>query len=155
MPSYIASVLHRFQHPTPTHPQHAPYKIQLIKYGAKVQFSAPAETAAPLIESQKLKLQQFIGSLLYYARSVDPTMLVALSTLASAQEKGTAATSEAMNQLIDYCATHTDVEVCYHPSDMVLQVSIDASYFSEPEARIRTSGHFCLGNNDGHQQHIN
>jgi hypothetical protein len=140
MPGYLL----RFQHPTPARPQHAPYKMQPINYGARVQFADPADASAPLTESQKIKLQQVIGSLLYYARAVDPTMPVSLSTLASAQAKGTAATAEAMNQLLDYCTTHTDAEVRYHPSDMVLQVSSNASNLSEPEARIRTGGHFYL-----------
>jgi hypothetical protein len=38
-------------------------------------------------------------------------MLVALSTLASAQATGTAATAEAMHHLLDYCATHPGAEV--------------------------------------------
>jgi hypothetical protein len=47
-----------------------------------------------------------------------------------------------MHQLLDYCATHPNTEVRFHSSDMVLQVSSDASYFLEPEARSRTGGHF-------------
>jgi hypothetical protein len=85
MPGFIAAVLHRFQHPPPERPQHTPYKLQPINYGAKVQFATPAETSAPVTETQKLKLQQVIMSLLYYARAVDPTMLVTISTLAVAQ----------------------------------------------------------------------
>jgi hypothetical protein len=84
MPGYIAAVLHRFQHPHSTHPQHAPYKVQPINYGAKVQFATPADTTTPFTDAGKLMLQEVIGCLLYYARAVDPTMLVALSTLASA-----------------------------------------------------------------------
>jgi hypothetical protein len=38
---------------------------------------------------------------------------------------------------------------------MVLQVSSDASYLSEPEAHIRTGGHFYLVNNNDRQQQIN
>jgi hypothetical protein len=120
--------------------------MQPIKYGSKVQFATPADTSAPLTEPQNLKLQRVIGSLLYYARAVDPIMIVALNTIASAQAKGTAVTAEAMNQILDYCATHLDAEVRYHPSDMVLQVSSHVSYLSEPEARSRTGGHFYLGN---------
>jgi hypothetical protein len=155
MPGYIAAVLHCFQHPPPERPQHAPYKQQPINYGAKVQFFTPADTSAPLTETRKLQLQQVIESLLYYAQAVDPETLVALGTLASAQAKGMAATEASLNQLLDYCATHPDAEVRYHPSDMVLQVISDASYLSEPEARSRTRGHFYLGNKEGRQQMIN
>jgi hypothetical protein len=129
--------------------------MQPINYGAKVQFAAPVDTSTPLTNAEKLKLQQVSGCLLYYARAVDPTMLMALSTLASAQAKGTAATADAMHQLLDYCATHPDTEVRFHSSDMVLQVSSDASYLSEPAARNRTDIHFYLGNNDDRQQQIN
>jgi hypothetical protein len=128
--------------------------MQSINYGAKVQFVAPADTSTPLTNAEKLKLQQVIDCLLYYARALDPTMLVALSTLASAQAQGTAATADAMHQLLDYCANRHDTEVRFHSSDMVLQVSSDASYVSEPAARSR-GGHFYLANNDGRQQQIN
>jgi hypothetical protein len=94
--------------------------MQPINYGAKVQFSAPADTSTPLTNAEKLKLQKVIGYLLYYAIAVDPTIIVALSTLASAQSQGTAATAYAMHQLLDYCATNPDAEVCFHSSDMVL-----------------------------------
>jgi hypothetical protein len=104
--------------------------MQPINYVTKAQFAAPAETSAPLTESQRLKLHQVVGSLLYYAREVDPKMLIALSTLASAKAKGTSATADAMNQLLDCYATHYDAEVRYHPSYIMLQVSSNASYLS-------------------------
>ena len=58
-------------------------------YGVKVQM-------APLVDDSKLlnkalitRLQEIVGTLLHYTRAVDNTMLVALSTLGSAQSKGT------------------------------------------------------------------
>jgi hypothetical protein len=99
-------------------------------------------------------LQQVIGCLLYYARAVDLIMLAALSTLASEQSTDTSATAEGMHHLPDYCATHPDAEVRVHSSDMVLQVSSDASCLSEQEACSRTGGHFYLGNNVDRQQQI-
>jgi hypothetical protein len=50
MPGYITTVLHRFQHPRPARPQHAPYKMQPINYGAKMQFGTPADTSTPLTD---------------------------------------------------------------------------------------------------------
>jgi hypothetical protein len=129
--------------------------MQPSKYGAKVQFATPADTSTPFTDAEKLKLQQVIGCLLYYARAIDPTMLIALSTLAYAQAQGTSSTADAMHQLLDYCITHPDAEFRFHSSDMVLQVSSDISYLSEPEAHSRTGGHFYLGNNDDRLQQIN
>jgi hypothetical protein len=75
--------------------------MQPINYGAKVQFATPADTSTTFMDAEKLTLQQVIGCLLYYTRAVDPTMLVALRTLSSAQYHGTEATSDAMHQLLD------------------------------------------------------
>jgi hypothetical protein len=155
MPGYISAVLNIFQHPHPARPQHAPYKMQPINYGAKVQFATPADTSTPLTDAEKLTFQQVIGCLLYYARAVDPIMLVALSTLASAQDIGTSATAESIHRLLDYCVTHPEAEVRFHSSDMVLQASSDASYLTEPEACSQTGGHFYLSNKDDRQQQIN
>jgi hypothetical protein len=77
------------------------------------------------------RIQQVIGTLLYYARAVDATMFVALGTLAAAHSKGTEATAKALAHLLDYAATHPDAVICYHDSSMVLYIHSDASYLSE------------------------
>jgi len=43
---------------------------------------------------------------MYYARAIDPTLLVTLGTLATQQAQGTQATMEALTPLLSYCATH-------------------------------------------------
>ena len=86
-----------------------------------------------------------MGTLLYYARAVDATILVALGTLAAQQAKGTEHTSRAINQLLDYCHTHPNAILRYRASDMILKIHSDASYLSEPKARSRAGGHFYLG----------
>jgi hypothetical protein len=75
---------------------------------------------------------------------VDPTLLVALGSLAAAQTHGTAATAEAAVQLLNYCATHPDACLRYHASGMTLYLHSDASYLSESQARSRAGGHFFL-----------
>ena len=54
--------------------------------------TAPPDTGKPLSPPEITTLQQMIGVLLYYARAVDSTMLVALGTLAAAQTKATSNT---------------------------------------------------------------
>jgi hypothetical protein len=95
-------VLHRFQHPEPQRPQHSPYKQHPINYGSKVHFFMPKDLSTPLTDEQKVTLQQVVGCMMYYARAVDTTMSVVLSTLESAQKKGTETTAEAMVQLLNY-----------------------------------------------------
>jgi hypothetical protein len=61
------------------------------------------------------RLQEVIGTFIYFVRAVDSTMLVALGTLASVQSTGT-------TQLLNYCATHLDAILPYHTSTTVLHV---------------------------------
>ena len=60
----------------------------LPQYGTPIQYAEEEDPFAPLKKLGTTKLQQIIGTLLYYARAVDPTMLAALGTLAAAQTKG-------------------------------------------------------------------
>lgn len=144
MPGYIKKALERFEHRPPTRPQHSPYKYNRPQYGVKTQLTPPEDLTNPLNPKEIKRLQEIIGTLLYYGRAVDSTMLVALGTLASAQTKGTQATKRAANQLLDYCFTHPDATVRYHASGMVLTIDSDASYLSEAKSRSRVAGHFIL-----------
>ena len=91
-----------------------------------------------------LSLQEIIGVLLYYACTIDSTMLVALGSLASAQSKSTEATACASTQLLNYCVTHPDAILCYQASDMILHVHSDASYLSEWHAWSHAGSYFYL-----------
>jgi hypothetical protein len=133
MPGYVAKVLNRFQHPPPGKPEHSPHPWTAPTYGAVTQLSAPGDTSPTLATSEKLRLQEIIGTLLYYARAVDCTMLVALSSLAAAPT--TQATAKAITQLLNYASTHPDAVLSYQASDMILHVHSDASYKSESQSR--------------------
>ena len=87
-----------------------------------------------------------MGTLLYYSRAVDTTMLVALGTIAAQQASATQATSRYVTHLLDYCHKHPDAKVRYHASDMILHIHSDASYNFEAKARRWAVGHFYLGN---------
>jgi hypothetical protein len=102
MPGYVAKALHRFQHPRPSKPQDSPYPWNKPDYGSKVQLSPLPDTTTPLDAASKTRLQEIVGTLLYYARAVDSIMLVALGSLAAAQSKGTQATVQACTQLLNY-----------------------------------------------------
>jgi hypothetical protein len=108
----------------------------------------PEDTSPALNKAGILKLQQITGKFLYYARAVDPTMITALSALASQQAKGTEQTMCDALKFLNYCATHPDATLRYYASDMILKVHSDASYLSESRARSRAAGHFYMGNAD-------
>jgi hypothetical protein len=77
MPGYIDRALQRFAHCAPTKPEHAPHVWQKPNYGAKVQY-APIHEEPILVDAAETKrVQEVLGTLLYYARAVDSTMLAA------------------------------------------------------------------------------
>ena len=90
---------------------------------------APAEK---LDEYNQKILQKIVGKFLYYARYIDPTILMALKSVALVQTKPTTETAKQITQLIKYSATHTDTIKEYRKSGMILHIYSDASYISEP-----------------------
>jgi hypothetical protein len=85
---------------------------------------------------------------LYYARAVDPTILTALSSIATEQAKPTENTLKKVKQLLDYCATQDNAIIKYNASKMILAVHSDAGYCNEKNARSRAGGHFFLSNDE-------
>jgi hypothetical protein len=146
MPGYVSNILRKFQHDSPKHPQHKPSRYVTPVYGAKTQYATKDKTP-PLTAHQCLTIQKVTGSVLYYARAVDPTVLMPLNEIATQQTKATERTQAATNQMLDYLATHPDATIRYHASDIVLHIHSDASYLSVSNARSRVGGLFSLGNN--------
>jgi hypothetical protein len=144
MPGYIEKALQRFEHPQPPKPEDSPYAWTRPNYGAKQQMTEAPDISPPLDQKGIKQLQEVIGTLLFYGRAIDNTMLVALGTLASAQTKGTQATAKALVKLLNYAATHPNAILRYTASGMILHIDSDASYLSEAEARSRAGGYFYL-----------
>lgn len=144
MPGYIAKALHRFEHPIPLRPQDSPHPWTPPVYGATIQYPAPDDTTPKVSLSQQTRIQEILGTLLYYARAVDDTMLVTINSLAAEQAQATEATLDRIVWLLNYAATHPDTVLRYQASDMYLWVHSDASYLSEPNAGSRYAGFFFL-----------
>jgi hypothetical protein len=106
MPGYVEKALQEFQHAEPTKAEHQLHCNNELQYRVKLQLTDLIDTTAPLTESQNTLLQKITGNFLYYARAVDPTMLVTLSALASQQTKGTEHTMDNAIKFLNYCATH-------------------------------------------------
>jgi hypothetical protein len=154
MPGYVSNVLSKFQHDAPKHPQRTPSRYVTPVYGAKTQYATKDETP-PLTAKQCLTIQKVTGSVLYYARAVDPTILIPLNDIATEQTQATEKTQAATNQLLDYLATHPEATIRYHASNMILHIHSDASYLSVSNARSRLGGLFFLGNKSLEQDTLN
>jgi hypothetical protein len=127
MPGYVQKALQKFEHPLPKKPQHSPHRWTKPQYGAKQQMTEH-DTSAPLDKAGIKHIQGITGTFLYYARGVDPTMMVAVNAIASAQSNGTEATLDACCQLLNYAATHPNATIRFTSSDMMLIIHSDASY---------------------------
>jgi hypothetical protein len=83
---------------------------------------------------------------LYYARAVDPTVLIPLNDIYTYQTRSTGKTQAAANPLLECLATFPDATIRYHKLDMILHIQSDASYLSVSNARIRLGDLFYCGN---------
>jgi len=106
------------------------------------------DSSPPLDKQGKKYVQEVIGTMLYYARCVDNTMLPALGSLTTQQANPMQNTKKLVHQLLDYAATHPDAIITYQASDMVLAGHSDASYLSETNTQSRAGGHFFMSNDD-------
>jgi hypothetical protein len=86
MPSYVSNVLSRLQHDAPKHPQHTPSRYVTPVYGAKTQYATKDKTL-PLMAKQCLTIKKVSGPVLYYARAVNPTVLMPLTDIVTEQTK--------------------------------------------------------------------
>jgi hypothetical protein len=85
-------------------------------YGTNTQYEMKDETPS-LSATQCLTVQKVTGYVLYYAREVDPTILMPLNEIATEQTKATEKTQADPNQLLDYLAMHPDATIRYHASN--------------------------------------
>jgi hypothetical protein len=154
MPGYVSNVVSKFQHDAPKHPQHTLSRYVTPVYGANTQYTTKDETP-PLTAQQCFTIQKVTRSVFFYARAVDPTVLMPLNDIATEQTKATEKTQAATNKMLDYLATHPDAVIRYHASDMILHIHSDASYISVSNARRRLGGLFFVGNKSPEQESPN
>ena len=144
MQKYVTKALHKFQHPTPNRIQYAPHKWTRPNYGATKQLATPLDTSQPIPEEQKHRIQNIIGTFLYYSCVVDCNMLPALNTLSEQQSNPTKNTEATITQFLDYSSTNPSAIIQYKSSDMILHIDSNASYLSDPWLHSRTGGPYYL-----------
>jgi hypothetical protein len=146
MPGYIKTALHKYQNASPARPEHTPHTWNPLIYGEKKQFVNDKTSRPTLSDKDVNKLQQLTGTLLYYARAIDPKLIMPINVLASEQSNATEVTADKVIKLLNYCNTHPEKKR-YHASDMIWHIHSDAYYLSENEAKSRAGGFFYMGSN--------
>ncbi len=139
---YIDKALIRFNHTPPDKPQHQLHPHTVPTYDATIQYAKHIDQSPAATKADQKYIRQVVGVLLYYARAVNATLLVALSSLASAQAAPTEYTMSLVKWLLDYVATQPNAILTYKKSNMILSVHSDASYLSKAAARRQVRGHF-------------
>jgi hypothetical protein len=142
MPGCIKDALHKFQHTMSKRPHYAPHNWTVPAYGQHIQYAPLPDATPPSTSAEITRAQAIVGTLLYNARAVDPTLSVPFSAFASKLSTATTATTttttiNSFSHLLEYCSTHPESTVRYFASDMQLKIHSDASYFSEPKAQSR------------------
>jgi hypothetical protein len=154
MPGYVASFLSKFQHDTPNHPQHTPSRYFIPVYGAKILYVTQDGTP-PLTAKKCLNIQKVTGAVLYYARTVDPTVFMPLNDIANEQKKVTEKTQVGIDQLLDNLETHPYTSIAYHASDMIMHIHSDGSYLSVSKVCSRLGGLFFCGDKPPKEDTLN
>jgi hypothetical protein len=148
MPGYIDNLLIKFKHPRPRKQRLSYYICLPISYGSKTQLTPESDASELLNDSCKHRIQEIVGSFLYYTRAVGNKLLVALSTIAARQVKATVATEQAFHLLLDYVATYPNDGIIYCASDMILFAHADAGFLNESQTRSHAGAHIFLSVND-------
>ena len=79
-----------------------PYSPELKKIGSEAQAPLPPDASLKLDEKGIKCIQQIVGSILYYARAVDMTVMTVLAVLSTIAIDQTKATEQTMKRIICY-----------------------------------------------------
>jgi hypothetical protein len=126
--------------------QTCPHPYREIRYGAKVQYADALDETPRLSPEATKEIQGIVGSLLFYGRAVDYSILPALNDISYQQSKPTQRTRRLCTQLLDFVLTQPEAIIRFYKSDMILYVHSDAAYLVLPRARSRIAGYYFFGN---------
>ena len=154
MPKYIPNLLKRLKYKPSKKQEFSPHEYHPFEFKKKGEqhLTKPADMSAPLNKTDTKYIQSIVGALLYYARSLDNTLLPALNDIAMQQAHPTENTKRKCQRLLDYVATYPSVILRYHASNMQLHIDSDAAYLVAPKAKSRIAGYYYFkqdkNNND-------
>jgi hypothetical protein len=145
MLGYIVKQLQGYRHASPTRPQHCPFLPATEAIWQHRAMTHQARHVSSPSKDNSKQVKQVIGSILCYVQAVNLMVLMALSTIASKQAKGTKLTMKKCKRFLDYLATHPNATVRFYASNMILNVHSDASYLSKTNAHSHACVNFFMG----------
>ena len=148
MTSYIEKLLFKVGHKMPVKTQISPHRCRDITYVSKVQQALEEDSYPALDENGVLQVQLIVGALLYYARTVNNKLLVALSAIGAHQSSAIEKTLKVINQLLYYYVTYPDDGTVYRSIDIILTAHSDSGLNNETKSRIIAGAHIFLSDNE-------
>ena len=132
MPNYIPSML---SHLCPSGCGSASSPAIYTSPASHTDTPSPSTLVSPPVSpAEKTWIQRVVGSLLFYARALDLSILTAVCQLSSYQSNPTQLDLTAAHRLLNYVSSHPNPHKTIHPSSMALWACTDASYLSRPKS---------------------
>ena len=91
-------------------------------------------------------VREIIGSVFFFARMLDLTLLLLTNERALQQTDSTTTTLNLCTWSLNCIATHPNPSIACKKSDMILWISSDSSCLSVSKVRSRIGGYHFLGN---------
>jgi hypothetical protein len=145
MPGYVKKKLQEYGHVMKSWIQMCLYSPEPKIFGTEAQAPLPPNKAPKLNGKGIKRVQQIVGSILYYARAVNMTILKALSLIAVEQTNATEKTMARCTQLLDYLLHNANTKVLFIASNIILNIHSNALYLLEAKAQSCACGHFFMG----------
>ena len=102
IPLHVMNAIQKFQHTPPERKHHAPQEWTELVYGKKIQYALLPSILPVLDKVGTRRIQGITWNFLYYARAVDPLMLLAINKISFQQETPTQDTNNKVQMLIEY-----------------------------------------------------
>ena len=115
MPGYIDKVWTRF-YGANVDPKYveAPHAWTTPQYGlSQTQLTSTIDSSPLLSAPEKTRLQEIIGSLLYFARCIESTILATLGSIGTKISDRTERVATMAAYLLDFCANNRNPKVGY------------------------------------------
>ena len=128
----------------------APHDWTTPQYGSILpQLTTPIDSSPLLSAPDKIRLQEIRGSLLYFARCINCTILATLGSIGTNISDGTERVAAMNAYILNFCAKSRNPKVRYYSRDMQLCGHIDASYLFVSKVRSRAAAYFYLSTDNG------
>ena len=87
MTGYVVESIHKYQHKAAQRPQDSPHKWERPSYGITQKITCEEDKSLLIPKEEENLIQPIVGTLPYYARYMDPTIMVALRSIYTNQSK--------------------------------------------------------------------